>query len=72
MLTANCEYSHRIGRIYGYRFKCIYLKKKFFCLFFIAFLNSILNFEKKKKKNEPHSLRFSEVIDVERRAYLNM
>ena len=42
---------------------------------FIAFLESTLNiehFEKKKiKKNEPHSLSISQIIDSDRRDYLN-
>ena len=51
-------------------------KPNTFCRFFIAFLESTLNFEhfvkkKKKKKNEPRSLSISEVIDSEKRAYLN-
>ena len=40
-------------------------------LIFIAFLEFTLNFEHFEKKNEPHSLSLSEVIDSERRAYLN-
>ena len=49
-------------------------KTKNFCCFFIALLESKLNFqqfEKKKKKKELHSSSVSEVIDSERRAYLN-
>ena len=46
-------------------------KPKTFCQFFIAFLKCTLNFEHFEKKNEPHSLSISEVIDSERRAYLN-
>ena len=49
-------------------------KQKLFCCIFIAFLESTLNcehFEKKKKEDEPHILRISEVIDSERQAYLN-
>ena len=45
----------------------------FYCVF-IAFLESKLkfeHFEKKKRKNEPHSLSISEIIDTERRGYLN-
>ena len=38
--------------------------------FFIAFLESTLNF-KDFEKNEPHSSSISEVIDSERHAYLN-
>ena len=39
--------------------------------FFIAFLESALNFEHLKKKNEPHGSSISEVIDSLRRVYLN-
>ena len=48
-------------------------KTKTFFQFFIAFLESILNFKhfEKKKKNEPHSSSISEVIDSQRRVYLN-
>ena len=45
-------------------------KLKTFSQFFIAFLESTLNFEH-FEKNEPHSSSISEVIDSERRAYLN-
>ena len=37
---------------------------------FIAFLKTTLNFEQ-KEKNESHSLSISEIIDSERRGYLN-
>ena len=45
-------------------------KPKIFSRFFIAFLESTLNLEH-FEKNEPHSSSISEVIDSERRAYLN-
>ena len=44
---------------------------KLFCCFFIAFLESTLNFEHFEKKFELHSLSISEIIDSERRGYLN-
>ena len=44
--------------------------KTFLCLF-IALLRSALNFEILKKKIEPHSLSFSEIINSERRGYRN-
>ena len=48
-------------------------KPKTFFEFFIAFLESKVNFEHfEKKKNESHNLSISEVIDFERRAYLNV
>ena len=37
----------------------------------MAFLECTLNFENFEKKSEPHSSSISEVIDSERRAYLN-
>ena len=37
----------------------------------MAFLKSKLDFEHFEKKNEPHSLSISEVIDSKRRAYLD-
>ena len=37
---------------------------------FIAFLKTTLNFEQ-KEKNESHRLSISEIIDSERRGYLN-
>ena len=46
-------------------------KPKVLCEIFIAFLESTLNFEHSEKKNDPSSLRISENIDSERRAYLN-
>ena len=39
--------------------------------FFAAFLESSLNFQCSKKKNEPHRSSISEVIGSERCAYLN-
>ena len=50
----------------------LFEKPKIFCLIFIAFLESKLNFESLEKINQPHSLRISEVIDSERRADLNI
>ena len=45
-------------------------KQKKFCCNFIAFFESTLNLEH-LGKNESHSLSISEVIDSERRDYLN-
>ena len=58
-----------IERIYRYQFKSNHLKS--FWLIFLAFLESILNFQCSEKKNEPHRSNISEVIDSERCAYLN-
>ena len=46
---------------------------KILCSIFIAFLESTLSFNHfEKKKKELRSLSISEVIDSERRAYLNL
>ena len=50
----------------------LFEKPKNSFLIFIAFLESKLNFESLEKRNQPHSLRISEVIDSERRADLNI
>ena len=41
-------------------------KLKMFSQFFIRFLKSTFSFEQSEKKDEPHSLCFSEIIDSER------
>ena len=48
----------------------LFEKPKAFCCIFIAFLESTLNFEHFDKRKRP-SVSISEVIDSERRAYLN-
>ena len=47
-------------------------KKKTFSGFFIAFLKCAWNFEHFLKKDEYSSLIISEIIDAERRGYLNV
>ena len=47
-------------------------KKKTFSEFFIAFLKCALNLEHFHKKDEYPSLNISEIIDAERRGYLNV
>ena len=47
-------------------------KKKIFCGFFIAFLKCAWNLEHFQKKDEYSSLIISEIIDAERRGYLNV
>ena len=42
-----------------------------FSWFFIAVFESALNFPHLEKKNQPHSSSISEVIDSQRRVYLN-
>ena len=46
-------------------------KPKPFCCIFIAFLESTLNFEYFEKNNEPHSISIFQIIDSEKRGYLN-
>ena len=45
---------------------------KTFSIFFVAVPKSLLNFEHLLKKDEPHSLCIFEMIDAERRAYVNV
>ena len=47
-------------------------KQKTFSGFFIAFLNGAWNLEHFQKKDEYPSLIISEIIDAERRGYLNV
>ena len=47
-------------------------KQKTFSGFFIAFLKCAWNLENFQKKDEYPSLIISEIIDAERRAYLNV
>ena len=47
-------------------------KQKTFSLFFIGFLKSAWNLEDFQKKDEYLSLIISEIIDAERRGYLNV
>ena len=50
----------------------LYQKQKTFSGFFIAFLKCASNFEHFQKKDEYPSLIISEIIDAERRGYLNV
>ena len=47
-------------------------KQKTFSQFFIAFLKCAWNLENFQKKDEYPSLIFSEIVDAERRGYLNV
>ena len=47
-------------------------KQKTFCGFFIPFLKCAWNLEHFQKKDEYSSLIISEIIDAERRGYLNV
>ena len=46
-------------------------KLKMFSQFFTAFLKSTFNFEYFEEKDEPHSLCICEVVDGEKRSYVN-
>ena len=72
MLTANYEYprSNREKLLLHIQMQ-LSEKPKTFLEFFVAFLECTLNLEHFLKKIEPHSPSISEVIDSERRAYLN-
>ena len=48
------------------------LKQKIFSAFFIEFLKCAWNLEHFQKKDEFSSLIISEIIDAERRGYLNV
>ena len=62
-----------ICRIYGNNFKRHDLQnKRLFLHFFIAFLKYAWNLEHFQKKDEYPSLIISEIIDAERRGYLNV
>ena len=61
-----------IWRIYSNKFKRHYLLKKTFSEFFIAFLKCAWKLEHFQKKDEYPSLIISEIIDAERRGYLNV
>ena len=50
----------------------VYLKKKDFFWFFIAFLKCAQNLEHFQKEDEYPSLIISEIIDPKRRGYLNV
>ena len=50
----------------------LYKKQKIFSWFFIAFLKCAWNLEHFQKKDEYPSLIISEIIDAERRGYLNI
>ena len=61
-----------ICRISRNNFKRFISKAKDFFYIFIAFLKCALNLEHFQKSDEYHSLIISEIIDAERRGYLNV
>ena len=48
------------------------MKQKTLSVFFVAFMKYALNLEHFQKKDEYSSLIISEIIDAERRGYLNV
>ena len=72
MLTANYEYSCNNTDDLPLPVQMeLSGKLKRFSPFFIAFLESKLNFGHFEKKNQPHSTSISEVIYSQRRVHLN-
>ena len=72
ILTANYEYSrsNTDNLPLPFQMQLSEKLKKYFA-FFIVFLQSALNFEHFFLKKEPHTRSISEVIDSQRRVYLN-
>ena len=72
-LTADVKYSGTNMQNLPQQFQTpLSLKQKTFSGFFIAFLKCARNLEHFPKKDEYPSLIFSEIIDAERRGYLNV
>ena len=72
-LTANYEYSRSNTDNLPLPFQMQLSEKlKRFFAFFIAFAESALNFEHFEQKKWLHSFGISEVIDSQRRVYLNI
>ena len=72
-LTADDKYSGSNMRNFPQQFQSpLYQKQKIFSGFFIAFLKYAWNLEHFQKKDEYSSLIISEIIDAERRGYLNV
>ena len=71
-LTADDKYSGRNMQNLLQKFQTpISQKQKNFSGFFIAFLECAWNLEHYQKKDDYHSLIISEIINAERRRYLN-
>ena len=66
ILAAICRISHNNLKT------PLYKKQKIFSGFFIAFMKCAWNLEHFQKKDEYPSLIISEIIDAERRGYLNV
>ena len=72
-LTADDKYSGTNMQILRQQFQTpLSHKQKTFSRFFIAFLKLALNLEHFQKKDEYPRLIISEIIDAERRGYLNV
>ena len=72
-LTADDKYSGSNMRNFPQQFQSpLYQKQKIFSGFFIAFLKYAWNLEHFQKKDEYSSRIISEIIDAERRGYLNV
>ena len=72
-LTADDKYSGSNMRNFPQQFQSpLYQKQKIFSGFFIAFLKYAWNLEHFQKKDEYSSPIISEIIDAERRGYLNV
>ena len=72
-LTADDKYSGSNMKKLPQQFQTpLSQKEKTFSGFFIAFLKCALNLEHFQKKDEYPSLIISEIIDAERRGYLNV
>ena len=72
-LTADEKYSDSNMQNFPQQFQTpVSQKQKTLSAFFIAFLKCAWNLEHFPKKNEYSSLIISEIIDAERRGYLNV
>ena len=72
-LTADDKYSGSNMRNFPQQFQSpLYQKQKIFSGFFLAFLKYAWNLEHFRKKDEYSSPIISEIIDTERRGYLNV
>ena len=72
-LTADDKYSGSHLRNFQQQFQTPLSKKlKIFSAFFIAFLKCAWNLEHFQKKDDYPSVIISEIIDAERRGYLNV
>ena len=72
-LTADDKYSGSNMQNFLQQFQTPLSKKqKIFSRFFIAFMKCAWNLEHFQKKDEYSSLIISEIIDAERRGYLNV